>query len=93
MITAWLVVSIVLVYYIEIYNADLDPFQPLDISTLAPYPNPVDRALLSMIRKAPLLNLRDSQSRFKGGRLQTALQKVGYPPNEKPLLLTSRNSV
>ena len=35
-ITAWLVVSILLVYYIGIYNADLDPFRPLDdISTLS----------------------------------------------------------
>jgi hypothetical protein len=50
-ITAWIVVLLLIVYYIMVYNPNLDTFRPKDDTrTESDHPNPADKVFLSAVR-------------------------------------------
>ncbi|EWZ46186.1 hypothetical protein FOWG_16661 [Fusarium oxysporum f. sp. lycopersici MN25] len=72
-ITAWIVVFMLIVYYLVAYNPELDPFRKEDEQTTCRYPNPVDFIVLRFVRHLPgLRNIQESHL-LQSNRLESAL--------------------
>jgi hypothetical protein len=79
-ITAYLSVALLVVYYIYYFDPNADPFRSSsDGTTKTAHPNPVDCLLFSVFQRAKVLMFRRSGTGHKGERLESAVNKVSGP--------------
>ncbi|KAJ3533844.1 hypothetical protein NM208_g7802 [Fusarium decemcellulare] len=79
LITAYLVVTLLLGYYIFIYDPSLTPFRAIeDRETKTPHPNIVDEIFIGLVRKIPILNysrINSQAAQANGSKLEGTLNK------------------
>lgn len=80
LITSFMVVAILTIFYLVFHNPDLDPFRPMhDMTTKTQYPNPVDRAFLYTFRRETSLQVISSRiTGSQASQLESTLNKVDY---------------
>ncbi|CVL07952.1 uncharacterized protein FMAN_09699 [Fusarium mangiferae] len=69
--TAWIVVFLLIIYYLAVFNPELDPFRKKNANTPTQYPNHIDFSVLRLVRLLPnrRFNLHHAS------RLEPALNK------------------
>jgi hypothetical protein len=76
-LTAYLSVALLVVYYIYYFDPNMDPFRSSHDSTAkTAHPNPVDRVLFSAFQRVKVFLFRRSGAGHKGERLESAVNKV-----------------
>jgi len=83
LITAYLTVTLLVIYYFCYFDSNLDPFRTSgDDETFIEHPNPVDRVVLLTLRKKLLSSKWKTRARvlsfFPWAGLEVALNKVDY---------------